>query len=245
MYQFFVEEEQVHSDSISITGGDVNHIKNVLRMKNGEKIRVSSKSGQAYFCHISSILDDEVIAAIDSEDETGTELDNHIVLYQGLPKGDKMELIIQKAVELGVSEIVPVAMKNCVMKIVPQKAEAKVKRWRAIAESAAKQSGRNFVPEVAMPMTFSQALEYGASLDVKLLPYENQRGMEHTRCIMRQCVGKKSIGVWIGPEGGYAPEEIDRACAAGWTLVSLGRRILRTETAGLAALAMLIYVLDE
>lgn len=117
MYQFFVEEEQVHSDSISITGGDVNHIKNVLRMKNGEKIRVSKKSGQAYFCHISSILDDEVIAAIDSADETGTELDNHIVLYQGLPKGDKMELIIQKAVELGVSEIVPVAMKNCVVKL--------------------------------------------------------------------------------------------------------------------------------
>lgn len=117
MYQFFVEEEQVHSDSISITGGDVNHIKNVLRMKNGEKIRVSSKAGQAYFCHISSILDDKVIAAIDSADETGTELDNHIVLYQGLPKGDKMELIIQKAVELGVSEIVPVAMKNCVVKL--------------------------------------------------------------------------------------------------------------------------------
>ena len=90
MYQFFVEEEQVHSDSISITGGDVNHIKNVLRMKNGEKIRVSKKSGQAYFCHISSILDDEVIAAIDSADETGTELDNHIVLYQGLPKGETL-----------------------------------------------------------------------------------------------------------------------------------------------------------
>ncbi len=122
MYQFFVEEEQVHSDSISITGGDVNHIKNVLRMKNGETIRVSSKSGQAYFCHISSVLDDEVIAAIDSADETGTELDNHIVLYQGLPKGDKMELIIQKAVELGVSEIVPVAMKNCVVKLDEKKA---------------------------------------------------------------------------------------------------------------------------
>ena len=145
MYQFFVEEEQVHSDSISITGGDVNHIKNVLRMKNGEKIRVSSKSGQAYFCHISSILDDEVIAAIDSADETGTELDNHIVLYQGLPKGDKMELIIQKAVELGVSEIVPVAMKNCVVKLDEKKALKKLQRWQAIAESAAKQSKRTVI----------------------------------------------------------------------------------------------------
>ena len=143
MYQFFVEEEQVHSDSISITGGDVNHIKNVLRMKNGETIRVSSKSRQAYFCHISSILDDEVIAAIDSADETGTELDNHIVLYQGLPKGDKMELIIQKAVELGVSEIVPVAMKNCVVKLDEKKARKKTERWNAVALSAAKQSKRS------------------------------------------------------------------------------------------------------
>ncbi len=96
MYQFFVEEEQVHSDSISITGGDVNHIKNLLRMKNGEKIRVSSKSGQAYFCHISSILDDEVIAAIDSADETGTELDNHIVLYRGCQRAIRWSLLFKR-----------------------------------------------------------------------------------------------------------------------------------------------------
>lgn len=245
MSHFFVEPEQISGGTVTITGTDVNHIKNVLRKKQGDVIIVSDGRNTDFTCRICDISQELVSAQIISADENASELPARIVLFQGLPKSDKMELIIQKAVELGAAEIVPVAMKNCVMKIVPQKAEAKVKRWRAIAESAAKQSGRNFVPEVAMPMTFSQALEYGASLDVKLLPYENQRGMEHTRCIMRQCVGKKSIGVWIGPEGGYAPEEIDRACAAGWTLVSLGRRILRTETAGLAALAMLIYVLDE
>ena len=234
MYQFFVEEEQVHSDSISITGGDVNHIKNVLRMKNGEKIRVSSKSGQAYFCHISSILDDEVIAAIDSADETGTELDNHIVLYQGLPKGDKMELIIQKAVELGVSEIVPVAMKNCVVKLDEKKAAKKLQRWQAIAESAAKQSKRTVIPTVKQPVTYKEALKIASELD-----------MDATREIMEQLKAGQTIGVVVGPEGGFAPEEIALVDEhATMHRISLGRRILRTETAGLAALAMLVYNLD-
>lgn len=243
MYQFFVEEEQVHSDSISITGGDVNHIKNVLRMKNGEKIRVISKSGQAYFCHISSILDDEVIAAIDSADETGTELDNHIVLYQGLPKGDKMELIIQKAVELGVSEIVPVAMKNCVVKLDEKKAQSKCKRWQAIAESAAKQSKRTVIPQIQMPLSWKQALEEAKELDVVLVPYENERGMEATREIFRSIPEGASIGVMIGPEGGFSPEEIAQL-DKDMHRISLGRRILRTETAGMATLSMLIYELD-
>lgn len=243
MYQFFVEEEQVHSDSISITGGDVNHIKNVLRMKNGETIRVSSKSGQAYFCHISSILDDEVIAAIDSADETGTELDNHIVLYQGLPKGDKIELIIQKAVELGVSEIVPVAMKNCVVKLDEKKAQSKCKRWQAIAESAAKQSKRTVIPQIQMPLSWKQALEEAKELDVVLVPYENERGMEATREIFRSIPEGASIGVMIGPEGGFSPEEIAQL-DKDMHRISLGRRILRTETAGMATLSMLIYELD-
>ena len=242
MYQFFVEEEQVHSDSISITGGDVNHIKNVLRMKNGETIRVSSKSGQAYFCHISSILDDEVIAAIDSADETGTELDNHIVLYQGLPKGDKMELIIQKAVELGVSEIVPVAMKNCVVKLDEKKAAKKLQRWQAIADSAAKQSKRTVIPTV---VTYKEALKIASELDITLVPYENERGMDATREIMGQLKVGQTIGVVVGPEGGFAPEEIALVDEnATMHRISLGRRILRTETAGLAALAMLVYNLD-
>ena len=216
MYQFFVEEEQVHSDSISITGGDVNHIKNVLRMKNGEKIRVSSKSGQAYFCHISSILDD-----------------------------DKMELIIQKAVELGVSEIVPVAMKNCVVKLDEKKAAKKLQRWQAIAESAAKQSKRTVIPTVKQPVIYKEALKIASELDITLVPYENERGMDATREIMGQLKAGQTIGVVVGPEGGFAPEEIALVDEhATMHRISLGRRILRTETAGLAALAMLVYNLD-
>ena len=245
MYQFFVEEEQVHSDGISITGGDVNHIKNVLRMKNGEKIRVSSKSGQAYFCHISSILDDEVIAAIDSADETGTELDNHIVLYQGLPKGDKMELIIQKAVELGVSEIVPVAMKNCVVKLDDKKAAKKLQRWQAIAESAAKQSKRTVIPTVKQPITYKEALKIASELDITLVPYENERGMDATREIMGQLKAGQTIGVVVGPEGGFAPEEIALVDEHGHNAQNkLGTQDFTHGDSRTCCTCMLVYNLD-
>ena len=243
MYQFFVEEEQVHSDSISITGGDVNHIKNVLRMKNGEKIRVSSKSGQAYFCHISSIQDDEVIAAIDSADETGTELDNHIVLYQGLPKGDKMELIIQKAVELGVSEIVPVAMKNCVVKLDEKKAAKKLQRWQAIADSAAKQSKRTVIPTVKQPVTYKEALKIASELDITLVPYENERGMKGTREVLKKIEPGMDISVMIGPEGGFSEEEIEMVREE-MEVLSLGKRILRTDTAAITVMSMLMLEIE-
>ena len=160
MYQFFVEENQFAGDRISIQGSDVNHIKNVLRMKCGERVRVSiSYNGRSFFGIIDSIMDDEVIVTIESEDENGTELSNRIYLFQGLPKGDKMELIIQKAVELGVYEIIPIAMKNCVVKLDDKKAGNKIKRWNAISESAAKQSKRTLIPEVQMPLTWKEAMK--------------------------------------------------------------------------------------
>lgn len=244
MYQFFVEDEQVSEDSISIIGGDVNHIKNVLRMKCGEEIRISDKSGKSYFCHIEGMNDEEVLAHIDEVDEKGTELTNKIYLFQGLPKNEKMELIIQKAVELGVFEIIPVAMRHCVVKLDEKKASGKVARWKAIAESAAKQSKRTVIPEVTMPLTYRQAMDKAASLDVILVPYENERGMEATRQVLSNIQQGESIGIFIGPEGGFSEDEIT-GLAAGAHRISLGRRILRTETAGLAALAMLVYELDD
>ena len=244
MYQFFVEDEQVSEDSISIIGGDVNHIKNVLRMKCGEGIRISDKSGKSYFCHIEVMNDEEVLTHIDEVDEKGTELTNKIYLFQGLPKNEKMELIIQKAVELGVFEIIPVAMRHCVVKLDEKKASGKVARWKAIAESAAKQSKRTVIPEVTMPLTYRQAMDKAASLDVILVPYENERGMEATRQVLSNIQQGESIGIFIGPEGGFSEDEIT-GLAAGAHRISLGRRILRTETAGLAALAMLVYELDD
>ena len=219
MYQFFVDEQQVQQDQIVITGQDVNHIGNVLRMKPGEKVRISDSNEHSYFCRITEITEDEVIAAIEEKDELGTEFAHKVYLFQGLPKSDKMELIIQKAVELGVYEVIPVAMTNCVVKLDPKKAANKQKRWQAIAESAAKQSKRTVIPQVQM------------------------RGMAATREIIRQIPEGASIGIMIGPEGGFADAEI-AGVDGNMHRISLGRRILRTETAGLATLSMLIYELD-
>ena len=262
MYQFFVQEEQFSKDRICILGSDVNHIKNVLRMKRGEQVRISiSDNGRSFFGFIDEISEEEVIVLIDSEDKAGTELFNRIYLFQGLPKGDKMELIIQKAVELGVYEVIPVAMKNCVVKLDEKKAASKVKRWQAISESAAKQSKRTLIPEIKMPLTWKEALKQAEELDIVLVPYENERGMEATREILQGIQKGQSIGIFVGPEGGFSTEEIeaiapeipqeresasiDKKENSTVHRISLGRRILRTETAGLATLSMLIFCLDE
>lgn len=247
MYQFFVENEQVYDEKIQITGSDVNHIGNVLRMKPGEKIRISDASGKAYFCHIETISENDVWALIDESDEKGTELPCRIVLFQGLPKGDKMELIIQKAVELGVNEIVPVSMKNCVMKLDEKKVAKKIERWQNIAESAAKQSKRTIIPKISLPLKYKQALEYASELDITLVPYENERGMDATREVIDGIAKNptQSIGIIVGPEGGFALDEIAMVDERdSMNRISLGRRILRTETAGMATLAMLVYRLD-
>ena len=244
MYQFFIEDAQVSVTDVTIEGSDVNHIKNVLRMKCGEKIRVSSTSGRNFFCEISEISGELIKAEILEELEDNTELPNKIFLFQGLPKSDKMELIIQKAVELGVSEIIPVAMKNCVAKLDEKKAASKITRWQEIAKSAAKQSKRSVIPTVQMPMSYKLALQKAKELDIVLVPYENERGMQATREVMSGIQTGQSIGIFIGPEGGFDSSEIELVKADGH-LISLGNRILRTETAGLAALAMLIYQLEQ
>lgn len=243
MYQFFIENENVSDGFVTIEGSDVNHMKNVLRMKPGERIRVSTRDGRGYFCEVTELTDIFVRADILEQDEEGTELPCKIYLFQGLPKSDKMELIIQKAVELGVYEVIPVAMKNCVMKLDEKKAKSKITRWQAIAESAAKQSKRSLIPEIHMPVTYKEAAAMAAEMDVRLVPYENERGMTATKEAVEQIKRGQSIAVFIGPEGGFAPEEI-ALVQDQMNLISLGKRILRTETAGLAALAILGYHLE-
>ena len=244
MYQFFVEDAQISETDVVIEGGDVNHIKNVLRMKCGEKIRISSASGRNFYCEIAELSGEIVRADIIEELEEDTELPNKIYLFQGLPKSDKMELIVQKAVELGVYEIIPVAMKNCVVKLDDKKAASKVNRWQEIAKSAAKQSKRSLIPVVSMPMSYKLAVERAKELDVVLVPYENERGMQATRDVISAVKPGQSIGIFIGPEGGFDSSEIELVREDAH-LISLGNRILRTETAGLATLAMLIYQLEQ
>ena len=208
MYQFFVEDAQISNGIVTIENEDVKHIKNVLRLKCGEKVRISSNSGENYFGEIDTLADRMVLVRILEEHAANTELPNKIYLFQGLPKSDKLEFIIQKAVELGACEIIPVAMKNCVVKLDEKKASAKQTRWQEIAKSAAKQSKRSIIPTVRKPLSYREALEAAAALDVRLVPYENERGMAATKEAVEAVRPGQSIGIFIGPEGGFAEDEI-------------------------------------
>lgn len=246
MYRFFVEPSQIGEEEIRICGSDVNHIKNVLRMKQGEEILISSGENLEYTCYIQEMQEEEVIAHIMYVQEAGYELPSRIFLFQGLPKGDKMELIIQKAVELGVHQIVPVASRRSVVKLDKKKEEKKIVRWQAIAESAAKQSKRMYVPQVAGVMSFGEAVQYAGKLDVVLMPYELAKGMKETKEIIRGIQKGQSVGIFIGPEGGFEEEEVRQAVSlAGARPITLGKRILRTETAGLTVLSILMFELEE
>lgn len=244
MYHFFVTPDQVRDGCCFITGQDVKHIRNVLRMKLGEQIGIRDGISHNYICSITEIGTEEICARILSEEEEGSELPARIYLFQGLPKGDKMDWIIQKTVELGVYQIIPVATRRAVVKLDAKKAEAKVKRWNAVAESAAKQSGRMVIPKVSGVMGFSEACAMAGQLDCGLIPYELARDMAKTREIISRLRPGMQVGIFIGPEGGFDVEEVAEAKAAGMCPVTLGRRILRTETAGMTALSVLMFHLE-
>lgn len=246
MYQFFVEPCQIQGNRIVITGKDVNHIKNVLRMKPGEEISVSNGTdGKEYRCGIEELHEEEIICELRFIKEEGMELPSKIYLFQGLPKADKMELIIQKAVELGVYEIIPVATKRAVVKLDEKKAGNKILRWQGIAEAAAKQSKRGIIPQIQNVMSFKEAVKYSSCAQVKVIPYELSEGMDKTREIIENLKPGEDIAVFIGPEGGFAQEEIEEAAGQGIIPITLGRRILRTETAGMTVLSILMYHLER
>lgn len=244
MHHFFVTPEDVREKQIIITGTDVNHIKNVLRMKCGEELLVSDGQGKDYCCRIVEFSQEAVIADITEETFAGTELSAELYLFQGLPKSDKMEFIIQKAVELGVKEIIPVTTKRAVVKLDEKKAAKKTERWQAISESAAKQSRRGVIPQIHPVMRFEEALDYAGMFDVNLIPYENFKDMRETEKVLSMIRRGMKIGIFIGPEGGFDEGEVELAMSHKVHPISLGKRILRTETAGLAILSVLMFRLD-
>lgn len=245
MYQFFVPPENIQGNRVVITGEDVNHIKNVLRMKEGEEIAVSNgEDGKEYRCGILS-LGEEILCELRFIKEDDIELPSKITLFQGLPKADKMELIVQKAVELGVYEVIPVSMKRCVVKLDDKKQKSKIARWQSIAEAAAKQSKRSIIPQVQSVMTMKQALAYAKEMDMVLVPYEMADDMAKTREIIDSIRPGMHIGFFIGPEGGFDEGEIQSAMDKGAVPITLGKRILRTETAGFTVLSILMYHLEE
>lgn len=250
MYHFFVEPQQIGDEMIVIDGPDVRHIRNVLRMKPGEEVLLSDGEGHDYTCRIDSLSDQEVMCRILGREASGTEPTVQVYLFQGLPKADKLEHIIQKAVELGVHAVIPVACTRSVAKYDEKKQKSKLERWNKIAESAAKQSRRGIIPRVEGVKSFQEALDAAKEMNLVLIPYENFKDMDRTRQVLSMVQPGMKIGVFVGPEGGFEPSEVERACAdraaggAEAEKISLGSRILRTETAPLMLLSVLMFQME-
>lgn len=245
MQHFFVTPSQVRDGQIFVEGSDVNHMKQVLRMRIGEEVMVSDGNNQSYLCAVKAYEDGIAVLAVKEVKEADTELSSKIYLFQGLPKQDKMELIIQKSVELGVHEVIPTVTRRAVVKLDEKKAKRKAERWQEIAKSAAKQAGRAYIPQVKDVLSYREALAYAKDLDVLLIPYELSDGMRETKEIIQAITPGQSVGIFIGPEGGFEREEVEQAVEAGAKAITLGRRILRTETAGLTTLSVLMFHLES
>ncbi|MCI9138354.1 16S rRNA (uracil(1498)-N(3))-methyltransferase [bacterium 1XD42-8] len=246
MHQFFVGPNQIEDDTAIILGKDVNHIKNVLRMKIGEEIRIlNGRDDKEFCCQIEKMEEEQVLCKIRFVKQGGLELPAQVFLFQGLPKGDKMDLIVQKSVELGVTEIIPVATKRSIVKLDEKKAGRKEERWNKISEAAAKQSRRQHIPKVRSVMEWQEALNYAKEFEVKLIPYELSSGMEETKGQIESIAPGQRVGIFIGPEGGFEEEEINLAKEGGAIPITLGKRILRTETAGFTILAWIMYHLEK
>ena len=246
MLHLFADPSDVQDELLTITGPEVNHIRNVMRLKPGEEISVSiGGDGKEYRYGIESYTEDSVLCRLRFVKDKEVELPVKVLLFQGLPKADKMDLIVQKAVELGAAEIIPVSMERCVVKLDAGKAAKKTARWQTIAESAASQSRRSIIPRVLAPMSMKEAVEYAKEhTEVRVIPYELQEDDGSVKQYLESLKEGQSVSIFIGPEGGFAPGEVELAKEAGIRPISLGRRILRTETAGLAILSWLIYILE-
>ena len=247
MDHFFTDPSNIRDKHITIEGNDVNHIRNVLRLRPGDEISVSNGTdGKEYRCGIVSI-GDTVECELRFIKEESVELPLRVHLFQGLCKGDKMETVIQKTTELGVYEVIPVQMIRSVVKLDDKKAAGKVSRYAGVAEAAAKQSKRGIIPQIHPVCDVAHAIEYAKGFDKIIVPYELAAGesFDTTRKVMDSVKGLKDIAVFIGPEGGFDDSEIKALKEAGAETVSLGRRILRTETAGMTVLSWLVYLLEE
>lgn len=251
MRRFFISEEQARNaettGTVSLCGSDVNHIAHVLRMRRGDAVMLSATDGTEYTCEIETISDREVCCRVRDAKKNGTEPVARVILIQGLPKGEKTDWIVQKGVELGASELRFTVMERTVVRFASEKGgEKKTGRWQRIAEEAAKQCGRGTVPAVTLQKDFAHAIADLPADSVRLIAYENEEE-QSLKQVLSQLQKEKSrtIAVIIGPEGGIAPGEYEDAVRSGFSSVSLGKRILRTETAGMAVLSAIRYEFED
>jgi 16S rRNA (uracil1498-N3)-methyltransferase len=243
--RFFVQKEDINLDEKSclIKGEDVKHISKVLRYKVGQEIEVCDNENNEYICEIDDIEKNVITLSIIEKVEVNRESPLKIRVYQGLPKGSKMEIILQKLTEVGVYEIIPVITKRSVSKIDDKKEDKKLDRWERIIYEASKQSKRGIIPKLSNVLTFDKAIKHMKNNDMNIVPYER----ENTKSIKQGIRGLKinSIGVFVGPEGGFEEEEIQNIESNGGVSVTLGPRILRTETASLVASSIVLYELSD
>lgn len=242
MPKFFVSPSSIGEATIEITNDDAKHIATVLRGKVGDSLTLCDGNGMDYECTISEISKKSVIAKIEEKHKNQNEPEIKITLFQSLPKLDKMELVIQKCIEIGVDRIVPVISEHTVIKV-GDKAEKKLDRFRKIAEAAAKQCGRGKIPEVCDITDFKTAVNMAKELDNAIIPYEKEKE-RNLKSFIKEFKGN-SIGIFIGPEGGFSEDEIKLCSDNGIKSITLGKRILRTETAGLVASVILLYELED
>ena len=244
MPRFFVDQ-QPQDGVLTLTGENAHHAGRVLRLRVGEGVTLCDGAGMDFDCTVEAVEKEAVTCRVVSCHAADTEPKQSITLFMALPKGDKMEFIVQKLVELGAYRIVPVALKRSVVHLDEKKAKARQARWQSIAEAAAKQSKRRIVPEVGAVCTLKEALEQTKEMDLKLIPYELSEGMMRTKKLIESAAPGQEIGVFIGPEGGFEEAEVALAMQSGFMPVTLGKRILRTETAGLTVMAWLMYQLED
>lgn len=247
MQKFFVETNQINDDKITITGEDVKHISNVLRMRIDEEVQIGNKETlENYITKISEINKENVILEIIEKLDFTTESNVNIDLYQGLPKADKMEWIIQKTTEIGVNNIIPVEMQRCVVKLDEKDVKKKIDRWQKVAEGAAKQSKRDKIPEIKNKIKIKELINKIKEYDIFLIAYEDEQENKLKEKIKN--LGQKdtyNIGVLVGPEGGLDIKEVEELKENGAEIVTLGKRILRTETAPIVIVSNILYELEN
>lgn len=245
MPKFFVTEDKITDNQIIIDNEDVEHIIRVLRLEKGDRLTVCDGKGTDYEAEILEIEKKEIVCEIIDKTNSDTEPNIQVTLFQALPKASKMEYIIQKTTELGISEIVPVKLKRCVVKVDNKKDEKKkIDRWQKISESAAKQSGRGVIPKISNIMGLNEVIEKSKEFDLFFVPYECEEQKKLKEILLSKDDVKK-VGFLIGPEGGFDIAETEELRANGIDTVTLGKRILRTETAGEAVLAMAMYEIGD
>lgn len=247
MQKFFVEENQIENDKINIIGEDVKHISSVLRMQKGEQILIGSKETlETYLTEIEQIEKEKVVAKIIEKHDTQTESNVEIDLYQGLPKADKMELIIQKTTEIGISKVIPVDMVRCIVKLDEKDAKKKIERWQKVAEGAAKQSKRSKIPEIKNKIKIKDLENIISQYDAFIVAYEEENEITLKQELKKLREQEKyKIGILVGPEGGITKEEIEKLTSYNAKVVTLGKRILRTETAPIVLTSNIIYELEK